>query len=437
MRQYLLGVADTRGVKARERNQTRIACHANSQPSPAGRPQHCSLLPAIHSRSLLLPFHRSGGSIPVNNDFEPTADGVEIMLTATEIHADLVLSIRNETMDWSKHLLPSDFAGDVSGATHMSIGWGNKEFYVDTPTWADVKVGTVFRALFWPSETRMHVRMSNREDIPSDARKTKISQEQYRRLVDHILSSFQRDETGQFLLIKGGARDTNDAFYYGLGFLSRLQYMQLLGWARTASHWGKNGLVHPTPKNGVALLDRCPNSMNVASCEATHSVTASRGIAAQFIRFAYSTVRGSEKRECHPWKEYLSDSGLRTKDEYCPCQLIAFRLSRRASRRILSWPRLVWYLRIPRGWGTPIWATRWTFSANYRTNPSRSSSLRRPLPCAGRRLMATSRQMSTSNGFGPSSSRFVACCATTAASSWNWAEPGTPAERDQCCRMNC
>ncbi len=157
------------------------------------------------------------GLIPVNNDFEPTASGVEIMVTSTDIHADLVLPIRDEAIDWRAHFPPSDFVGDVNGATHMAIGWGNKEFYVDTPTWGDVKVGTVFRALFWPSDTCIHVSMSNRSAIPADARKTKISREQYRLLIDYVLGSFQRDEAGRFLLINGGAYDTNDAFYYALG----------------------------------------------------------------------------------------------------------------------------------------------------------------------------------------------------------------------------
>ena len=68
------------------------------------------------------------GLIPVNNDFEPTPDGVEIMVTSTAIHADLVLPIRNETVDWSQYLPPSDFADDVrappvsrsAGATRSS-----------------------------------------------------------------------------------------------------------------------------------------------------------------------------------------------------------------------------------------------------------------------------------------------------------------------------
>lgn len=157
------------------------------------------------------------GLIPVNNDFEPTADGVEIMVTSTAIHADLVLPIRNETVDWSQHLPPSDFAGDVSGATHVAFGWGNKEFYIDTPTWADLKAGTVFRALFWPSATCMHVNLWDDRVSPAGARKTRISHEQYRHLVDHVLGSFGRDQGGRFLLIKGGGYGGNDAFYHAHG----------------------------------------------------------------------------------------------------------------------------------------------------------------------------------------------------------------------------
>ncbi len=62
------------------------------------------------------------GLIPVNNEFEPTADGVEIMVTSTAIHADLVLPIRNKTIDWSQHLLAIDFAGDVNLATRVAFG---------------------------------------------------------------------------------------------------------------------------------------------------------------------------------------------------------------------------------------------------------------------------------------------------------------------------
>jgi uncharacterized protein (TIGR02117 family) len=157
------------------------------------------------------------GLIPVNNGFEPTADGVEITVTSTAIHADLVLPIRTELIDWSQHLSASHFTGDVSRATHVAFGWGNKEFFVDTRTYDDLKAGTVVRAVFWPSATCLHVEMWNDGVGPEGSRKTRLSRDQYRRLVEHVLGTFRRDAGGRFSLIEGGAYGTTDAFYHAHG----------------------------------------------------------------------------------------------------------------------------------------------------------------------------------------------------------------------------
>lgn len=157
------------------------------------------------------------GLIPVNNDFKPTPDGVEIVVVSNGVHADFVLPVRNSVVDWTEHLSPGDFDGDVSGATHVVLGWGNKEFYVDIPTWSDVRAGTVFRALFWPSETCMHVELVDGRPLVPGAKKASISLDQYRRLVDHILGSFRRDEDGRFVLIEDAAYGNQDAFYQATG----------------------------------------------------------------------------------------------------------------------------------------------------------------------------------------------------------------------------
>jgi uncharacterized protein (TIGR02117 family) len=173
------------------------------------------------------------GLIPVNNDFAPTADGVEITVTSTEIHADLVLPLHNATMDWRPLFPAGDFAGDVGGATRVAFGWGNKEFYVDTRSYADVKVGTVFRAMFWPSATCMHVEMWDDTVTRDGARTVKISHEQYRRLVEHVLGTFRRDEGGRFEPIKGGAYHDSDAFYHAHGSYHALN---------TCNCWAGRGL---------------------------------------------------------------------------------------------------------------------------------------------------------------------------------------------------
>lgn len=157
------------------------------------------------------------GLIPVNNDFAPTPDGVDVTVASTEIHADLVLPLHNATMDWRPLLPAGDFKGDIGFATRVAFGWGNKEFYVDTRTYDDLKAGTVVRAVFWPSATCMHVELWDDLDTRPGARTVRLSHEQYRRLVDHVLGTFRRDEGGRFLPIKGGAYGGNDAFYHAQG----------------------------------------------------------------------------------------------------------------------------------------------------------------------------------------------------------------------------
>ncbi len=192
------------------------------------------------------------GLIPVNNDFKPAADGVEVMVTSTAIHADLVLPVRDEVMDWRPHLPAGDFAGDVSRATRVAFGWGNKEFYVDTRTWDDLKVGTAVRAVFWPSATCLHVEMWADAGVPAGARKTRVSRDQYRRLVDHVLGSFRRGEGGRFLRIEGGAYGANDAFYHAHGSYHALNTCNCWAGRGLKAAGVRTGWFTPLPKT-VAL----------------------------------------------------------------------------------------------------------------------------------------------------------------------------------------
>ena len=169
------------------------------------------LLPTLYLLAALI------GLLPVNNDFAPTADGVEVTVTSTEIHADLVLPVRNEVIDWRPLLPAGDFAGDVGRATRVAFGWGNKEFYVDTRTYADLRAGTVARAVFWPSATCLHVEMWDDAADPAGARTVRVSHDQYRRLVEHVLGTFRRGAGGRFVPIEGGAYGATDAFYHAHG----------------------------------------------------------------------------------------------------------------------------------------------------------------------------------------------------------------------------
>ncbi|MCS6852792.1 MAG: TIGR02117 family protein [Gemmataceae bacterium] len=158
------------------------------------------------------------GLIPVNNDFSPTPNGIEIIVTSDILHAELVLPIRNEVVDWTEYFPASDFAGDVSGATHVAVSWGDREFYLSTPTWADTRADTVLRALFWPTVSCAHVSLWFDYTLPPRSRKTTLSSEQYRRLVRHVLGTLQLDESGRPRRIVGAAYGPADAFYEAHGY---------------------------------------------------------------------------------------------------------------------------------------------------------------------------------------------------------------------------
>ena len=157
------------------------------------------------------------GLIPVNNGFQPSPGGVEVWLTSSPIHADVMLPIETSAIDWREEFPADCFAGETSQATHVAIGWGDRGFFIHTPTWADLRFSTAAKALLWPSETCLHVSLTRAEYFGDDARSVFISEAEYERLVDYVRASFQRRADGSVHQIDDAAYSSNDAFFRARG----------------------------------------------------------------------------------------------------------------------------------------------------------------------------------------------------------------------------
>ena len=166
---------------------------------------------------LFYPIINLVGLIPVNNDFKTSPDGVEVFVISNAVHADLVMPIRHDSIDWRERFPAECFVGNTDRATHIAIGWGDKGFFLETPTWADLKLSTAARALLWPSDSCMHVVLTGEDYLGEDARSIVMSMEEYERLVNFIQSSFQVDEDGANIQIEGFAYAKNDAFFEAFG----------------------------------------------------------------------------------------------------------------------------------------------------------------------------------------------------------------------------
>jgi uncharacterized protein (TIGR02117 family) len=152
------------------------------------------------------------GLVPRNPGFVETADGVEIYVRTNGVHADLVVPTQWNGIDWGAEFPAHDMSGLVAPARWIAFGWGDRGFMLTTPTWADLRPGTAFFALSGLGQGAMHVEYLDSPDA-YDARRVRLSAEQYRRLTAFIRDSFVRDAGGALRRIDAAGYFGTDAFY--------------------------------------------------------------------------------------------------------------------------------------------------------------------------------------------------------------------------------
>jgi uncharacterized protein (TIGR02117 family) len=163
------------------------------------------------------------GLLPVNRDFRPTpaeAGGVTVWLRTNGVHAELVLPAA-APHDWRAELPPAEVVDAQRLARPpaldwIAFGWGDRDFFVRTRTWRDLRPGTAASALLGLGPAAMHVEYLAR---PQDYRAQRIdlSPAQYARLVDGLRAGFARDATGRPRRIDDPGYFDTDAFYEGTG----------------------------------------------------------------------------------------------------------------------------------------------------------------------------------------------------------------------------
>ncbi len=157
------------------------------------------------------------GLVPINSETAVAHDGIPITIISTAVHADIVVPLKNGIKDWSKDFPDHLFKGSVSDAAYVLVGWGDKGFYLETPTWSELKVSTAAKALLLPSSTCMHVSLKRNPRFTGSVAQVHLSEVQYAKLVQFIESSFQRDGRGSMIPIPGVSYGTDDVFFEATG----------------------------------------------------------------------------------------------------------------------------------------------------------------------------------------------------------------------------
>jgi uncharacterized protein (TIGR02117 family) len=178
------------------------------------------------------------GFVPVNRGYQvpPEEDRVRIFIRSSDIHTDFVMpiSLEGTDVDWGGLFSSRHFHAPLNGAKYVAVGWGSRGFYVETKTWADLKIGTLLMALFTPSESVLHVEYLW-DLIPGPGMdEVLITREQYQELTAFVQSTIgETDETGAAVLATEVSYNDYDRFY-----LARGRYHMF----NTCNQWTGRGL---------------------------------------------------------------------------------------------------------------------------------------------------------------------------------------------------
>ena len=152
-------------------------------------------------------------TVPVGKRGQPTPDAIEAYILSNGVHTDIVVPVRTPQIDWTQQISYADTPAADSSMRYVGFGWGDKGFYLDTPTWAELKASTAFKAMFWLGESAMHTTFHDQPIEGPNCVRIYMSPAQYAILIDFIRKSFDYDAQGQVEHIKGHSYSRYDAFY--------------------------------------------------------------------------------------------------------------------------------------------------------------------------------------------------------------------------------
>ena len=137
--------------------------------------------------SLLLTF------ITVDRNVDNQSLDNTVFLSTNGVHLDIILPKKNV----SKALLSGLKFEDSD--QYLSFGWGDENFYINTPSWSDLSFNNAFRAMFLKSSTLMHVTRYPRKY--EDWIAIKISEQELEQLNTYILETFKLDNSNQKMIL--------------------------------------------------------------------------------------------------------------------------------------------------------------------------------------------------------------------------------------------
>lgn len=171
--------------------------------------------------------------IPIKQEVDIKPE-MSIYILTNGVHTDIVVPVKSEQIDWSEEVRFTNTLSKDSTYNYIGFGWGNKDFYLNTPEWTDLKLNIALKATLGFGESAVHTTFFKNIMEGKHCKRIEISKEQYQRLIHYIEASFKRDDDKKVIFIPTNAvYGDSDSFYEGIGHYSMIH---------TCNSWTNAGL---------------------------------------------------------------------------------------------------------------------------------------------------------------------------------------------------
>ena len=151
----------------------------------------------------------AGALIPVSGN-DGGGETIELFIRSNGIHLEFVL--------------PNHVAGPLSdrpvtegGPPYIAYGWGERDFFLNTPTWADFDLGTAIGSLLWQDDVLMRVQPVWARPEGDMVRVLRVTPDQRDAIVAFVRASIRFDAGGHVTIVPSTLYDPGGVFLEGRG----------------------------------------------------------------------------------------------------------------------------------------------------------------------------------------------------------------------------
>lgn len=144
-----------------------------------------------------------------------------ILVLKNPIHTDVAVPVDDDVRKRFHFLVDGGIPADMAGVRYIVFGWGGRAFYLETPTWSELKAVPVMKALTLDASV-MHINVAGNIVEPHpDVAGFDISEERFAALLDFITASIQQGPNGP-IPVENAAYSRFDRFYEANGHFNAL-----------------------------------------------------------------------------------------------------------------------------------------------------------------------------------------------------------------------